>query len=417
MTDLPAGSPLPGTTGTGRRDVVSVAELLARHTSPDEHARRAAAGPLTGPVLSVGDLLRREGRAGVPAGAAGDWPDIDLPRPRPAAGAAPSREWPDRPTTGRRRTSAVAGVLVAAGSVLAAALYNGAASHGSDARAADDGLFPGIGLPGGSTPPDTLPAGYLPATVALDSPLAELPPTAPGADGWMDLAFPRQRAGGPAAATLRNASAGPGPAAAIPPQRGGPPRSGPTGTGSALGDLPPVRAMNDPDRPAAGNLLDPAGGAAPSAGGTRTGPLQTATEVTRPAGAAVGGLAAPVARAAEPVGAGAGAALVPVTEAARPLTRALAPAARPVADTVEPVSTPVLGALSPVTAPVLEGTGPATAPVLRAAEPVTSLLDTSAQQDRPGAGPVQAPAVTDGTGPAGPVPGLGDTTTSLLGGR
>lgn len=419
MTDIPAGSPLPGTAGTGRRDVISVAELLARNTVADDRDdRHASAGPLTGPVLSVGDLLRREGRAGaLPAprpmasadvaagGAPGGWPDIDLPQPRTGAGAAGSQEWPVRPATGRRRAGAVAGALVAAGSVLGAALYNGASSQDSDAQAAADGLFPGIGLPAGSAP-DGLPGQYLPANVALSTPL---PPTAPGASGWMDVAFPQQRAEAPgsAAGTLRAVSGGTGSgvADAVPAQRvtspaaggsGSAPAtpaapsspSGPstpagptgsTGTGSAIGGLAPVQAINNPDRPSAGNLLEPVTAPGPSSGGVVTGPLQGVTENVRPVGDTVGGVVAPVARAAAPVGEVVGGTLSPVTEATRPVTGALQPVTRPLTDTLEPVTTPVLGTLSPVTGPVLEGTAPLTGPVLEAAEPVTSLLDTSAR--------------------------------------
>lgn len=450
MTELPAGSPLPGTPGTGRGDAVSVAELLARHTAAAqdrEATRHEDAGPLTGPVLSVGDLLRREGHgSATPApadvaadGAPGGWPDIDLPQPRAAADPAGVGGWPARPTSGRRRAGAVAGVLVAAGSVLGAALWNGASSQDSDAQAAADGLFPGIGLPDAGAP-DTLPARSLPATVALSSPL---PATAPGAADWMGVAFPQQRTGSPGAAagTLRAVSAGPGAAAAIPAQRvtsppvgGGtapapsPTPTGPTGTGSPLGGLPPVQLLNDPDRPSAGNLLDPVTAPGPSAGGTGTGPLQDLTEPARPVTRAAGGALAPVARAAAPVGEAVGGAVTPLTDAARPATRALQPVTRPLTDTLEPVTTPVLGALSPATGPVLEGTAePLTGPVLRSAEPVTALLDTSAQRSGPAAG-------TGGPGPAvrssgdtqplravtepvgGVLGGVTGTTGSLLGG-
>lgn len=420
MTDTPAGSPLPGTPGSGRDDVISVAELLARNAAPQDGTRDRSAGPLTGPVLSVGDLLRREGRAGalpaaapgapassadVPAdGVPGGWPDIDLPQPRDAAAAAGPQEWPVRPNSGRRRAGAVAGALIAAGSVLGAALYNGASSQESDAQAAADGLFPGIGLPSGSVPAE-LPGSYLPTTVALSTPL---PPTAPGASGWMDVAFPQQRAETPgsAAGTLRAVSGGTGSgvAAAVPAQQviapaaggaasttpttvpatttpsapDGPTGTGSTGTGSALGGLAPIQALNNPDRPSAANLVDPLTDPGPSSGGVVTGPLQDVTETVRPVGDTVGGVVAPVARTAAPVGELVGGTVSPVTEATRPVTEALQPVTRPVTDTLEPVTTPVLGALAPVTGPVLEGTAPLTDPLLEAVDPVTSLLDTSA---------------------------------------
>lgn len=405
MTDTPAGAPLPGATGaTGPREVVSVSELLARHSAASDDSRHGS-GPLTGPVLSVGDLLRREGRtpatsapasADVPAaGVPGDWPDIDLPQPRSAG----DRDWPARTGSGRRRAGAVAGALVAAGSVLGAALYNGATSHDSDAQAAADGLFPGVALPAGEVP-ETLPGQYLPTTVALSAPMPELPATAPGASDWMSVAFPQRSA---AAGTLRQVSTGTGSgaAAAIPTQRtttaaattppSGPgpgsgtdtrPRTGSTGTGSPVGGLAPVRALNEPDRPSAGNLLEPVASPGPSGGDTGTGALQRVTEPVRPVvGGVADGAVAPVARAAGPVGETLGGAVKPVTGALSPVTDAVQPVTRPLADTLEPVTTPVLGALSPVTEPVLGATEPLTGPVLEAAEPVTGLLDTSAKTE------------------------------------
>ncbi|GAA1401474.1 hypothetical protein GCM10009613_59870 [Pseudonocardia kongjuensis] len=416
MTDTPAGAPLPGAQGgaSGPREVVSVAELLARHTAGARESRHET-GPLTGPVLSVGDLLRREGRAPVPAaaadvpaaGAPGGWPDIDLPQPRSAAVAA--QEWANRPAAGRRRAGAVAGALVAAGSVLGAAIYNGAASHPSDAQAAADGLFPGVGLPA-SAQTDGLPGQYLAANVALQSTLETLPATAPGATDWMEVAFPQQAAGSTAAATVRQVSTGSGPsaAAAVPvqraPEQGGqgggllpgilsPAPSAPgtpgtpgtgtgsTATGSPIGGVPLVAALNNPSRPPATNLIEPVTAPGPAQGGTSTGPLQDITEATRPVGSTVGGVVAPVARAAAPVGETLGGTLSPVTSAVTPVTEAVQPLTKPLTDTLEPVTTPVLGALSPVTEPVLSATEPLTGPVLKAAAPVTDLLDTSAKRD------------------------------------
>ncbi|MEQ3550634.1 hypothetical protein WIS52_09150 [Pseudonocardia nematodicida] len=410
MTDTPAGAPLPGAPGAaGHREAVSVAELLARHSSSAQQAREAA-GPATGQVLSVGDLLRREGRApavptgptvavptaAVSAGTPGGWPDIDLPQPR-ATGAGAAQEWPVRPASGRRRAGAVAGALVAAGSVFGAALYNGAASHDSEAQAAADGLFPGVGLPA-ADPAGALPAQYLPANVALSTPLPELPETAPGAGDWMGVAFGQQQGSGSAAGTLREVSTGAGPIsdtgtgttapAPAPAQSvqnalaavATAPAGGSTGTGSPLGELPVVAAINNPDRAPAGNLLDPVTAPGPSAGGTSTGPVQDVTESVRPVGDGVGGVVAPVAVATAPVGDLVGGTVSPVTGALSPVTAAAQPLTQPVADTLEPVTTPVLGALSPVTEPVLSATEPLTGPVLRAAEPVTSLLDTSSAQ-------------------------------------
>ena len=142
MTEFPVGSPLPGTMGSGRRDVLTVAQLLSRSSSGRAQGYTPVAresSTIAAQVVSVGSLLRREGRA----------PHAqDRPlQPRAARQAEASGAWPARPASGRRRATAVAGALVATGSVLGAALYNGAASHSSDAQAAADGLFPGMGLP------------------------------------------------------------------------------------------------------------------------------------------------------------------------------------------------------------------------------------------------------------------------------
>ncbi|MEV1291253.1 hypothetical protein [Pseudonocardia sp. NPDC049635] len=422
---------------------MSVAELLARH-SAGAREHRHEAGPLTGPVLSVGDLLRREGRspaagalADVPAtGAPGGWPDIDLPQPLPASAAA--QEWAERPAAGRRRAGAVAGALIAAGSVLGAAIYNGAASHPSDAQAAADGLFPGVGLPS-SAQTEALPGQYLPANVALQSPLENLPSTAPGATDWMEVAFPQQAGVSTAAGTVRQVSTGSGPsaAAAVPVQRTpepagrgagllpgvlspaspststADPGTGSTATGSPIGAVPLVAALNNPSRPPATNLIEPLTAPGPGQGGTSTGPVQDVTEVARPVGSTVGGVVAPVAQAAAPVGETLGSTLSPVTAAVTPVTEAVQPVTRPLTDTLEPVTTPVLGALSPITEPVLSATEPLTGPVLEAAAPVTSLLDTSAKQGS-GDGSDRSRGARDGSDGGSARAGSGSEATQPL---
>lgn len=443
MTEFPAGSPLPGT-GPARSEPLTVAQLVARQTdgtAATVHtpvARETGALASLPQLVSVGSLLRREGRA--PHA-------LDRPmQPRAVRQAEMAPAWPARPTAGRRRAAAVAGALLATGSVLGAALYNGAASHSSDAQAAADGLFPGLGLPtGGAAAGPTLPPGYLPANVSLTSPLPAESVLRPGATDWMRVAFPGHVAapGSAATGTLRNAATMPAPlGSAIPaagsaaqntPSAGG--AGGPSGGSGGSGGILP--ALTPPDRAPAGNLLDPLTGAGGgSAGGTvggpggapgpsagaGTGPLQNVTEVARPLGEAVGGVVQPVTRAAAPVGETVGGVLTPVTSAAKPLTTTLSSVTKPVNDTLEPVTTPVLGALQPVTQPVLKATAPVTDPVLKAAKPVTDLLNTSAATGEQKSGSSgKHRAVKDGGSATTPVTdlvgGLGTTVGSLTGAK
>ncbi|MCU1626823.1 MAG: hypothetical protein JWP64_1772, partial [Pseudonocardia sp.] len=174
---------------TGR---VTVAELMRRNppaqrtSSPDaapfipEQARPVMDGAAlaaihttaSAEVVSVGSLLRREGRVDVPAPAA-------VPTPR-----GPAR-------TAVRRSAIAAGTLLAAGSVLGAAVLTNASSGSSEAQASADGSFPGQRLPDGADP-----ASAAFASNALDAGTA-----APGS--WMNVAFPSALgpvAAGPAAA-------------------------------------------------------------------------------------------------------------------------------------------------------------------------------------------------------------------------
>lgn len=439
MTESPAGPPLPGATGSGRGEALTVAQLVAgrpagAHAAATTHtpvAREAGARTPTTQIVSVGSLLRREGRA--PHA-------VDRPmQPRAVRRSELVSAWPARPSSGRRRAAAVAGALVAAGSVLGAAIYNGAATHDSDAQAAADGMFPGLSLPSGADLPATLPVTYLPTTVALAGPLPATSVLQAGSTDWMRVAFPTGAAApGSAANGMLNA------AATMPAALGGaipaaddaarntpsaPPSSGgaggtPGGGGAPRGVLP---ILNAPDRPTESNLLNPLTGGGGSSGdsgpgsGPRasTGPLQDVTEVARPVGETVGGVAAPVALAASPVGRVAGGVLAPVTEAAEPVTRSLSTVTRPVNDTLEPVTTPVLGALSPVTEPVLEAADPLTGPVLDAAGPVTGLLDTSAAAGEKTSGTATGGrhrAVADGGSATTPVSDLlGGTVSSVTG--
>ncbi|MBW0103526.1 hypothetical protein [Pseudonocardia sp. KRD291] len=440
MTEFPAGSPLPGVAGPGRPEPLTVAQLVARQSAGAASAatvhtpvaRETGSHPAV-EIVSVGSLLRREGRA--PHA-------LDRPmQPRAVRQAEMAPVWPARPASGRRRAAAVAGALVAAGSVLGAAMYNGAASHSSDAQAASDGMFPGLGLPSGSAAPSTLPPTYLPATVALSRPLAATSVLAPGSTDWMRVAFPQNTAAPNSAATgmlgtattmpaalgtaipaagtaVQNtpAAAGPG---ATPGGSGGstaPGADDAAGGGTAGGGALPI--LNNPDRPTEANLLDPLTGGGSSGGnssggsgsggsgaGVSTGPLQDVTETVRPVGAAVGGVVRPVARATAPVGETVGGVLTPVTDATTPLTRTLSTVTKPVTGALEPVTTPVLGALQPVTGPLLEATEPTTGPILESLAPVTGLLDTPAADTKKSTGGKHR-AAESGDGAAKPATGL-----------
>jgi hypothetical protein len=164
-------------------EVITVADLLSRNA----HAPVREAEPDTSGI-SVGALLRREGR--IPH-------DVDRPlQPRPRRQATDDKSGAGRRALVRRGAIA-AGTLLAAGSVVGAAILTDVAptaNQGADADGAeDDSPYPGQGL---LDPED--PAGTQPGTVSIDQAAASDPldPGAPASSDWVPVAFPGALAGG-----------------------------------------------------------------------------------------------------------------------------------------------------------------------------------------------------------------------------
>ncbi|WP_345426649.1 hypothetical protein, partial [Pseudonocardia xishanensis] len=147
------------------------------------HAEPEPGDPRPSQIVSVGALLRREGRA--PHA-------LDRPiQPRPA-------QLGRRSPAAARRAAVTAGALVATGSVLAAVMVTQASNGGSGAPGAAEGSFPGMRLPDGSAAA---------AAGALDPGLSA--PTS-----WMNVAFPEALLSPGTAAALGGAPAAAAPAAA-----------------------------------------------------------------------------------------------------------------------------------------------------------------------------------------------------------
>jgi hypothetical protein len=173
------GSDAPAT------EVITVADLLSRNAP----APVREVEPDTGGI-SVGALLRREGRA--PRAA-----DRPLqPRPRQEAAPAEGEHRTDRRVLVRRGAIA-AGALVAAGSVLGAALLTDIEPTANQAPATggadDDGPYAGQGLldPDGpvAAPPDSVVIDQASARDPLD-------PGSPAPSDWVPVAFPGALPGG-----------------------------------------------------------------------------------------------------------------------------------------------------------------------------------------------------------------------------
>jgi hypothetical protein len=163
-------------------EVITVADLLSRNA----HVPVREAEPDTSGI-SVGALLRREGR--IPHAA-------DRPlQPRPRRQATDDKSGAGRRALVRRGAIA-AGTLLAAGSVVGAAILTDVAptaNQGADADGAeDDSPYPGQGL---LDPED--PAGTQPGTVSIDQAAASDPldPGAPASSDWVPVAFPGALAG------------------------------------------------------------------------------------------------------------------------------------------------------------------------------------------------------------------------------
>ena len=171
------GSDAPAT------EVITVADLLSRNAP----APVREVEPDTGGI-SVGALLRREGRA----------PHADRPlqlRPHQPQPRADAEDGPDRRVLVRRGAIA-AGTLLAAGSVLGAALLTDVAPTANQNPAAggteDDGPYAGQGL----LDPEA-PVAAPQDSVVIDQAAARDPldPGAPAPSDWVPVAFPGALAG------------------------------------------------------------------------------------------------------------------------------------------------------------------------------------------------------------------------------
>ncbi|MDQ4119502.1 MAG: hypothetical protein M3235_21460, partial [Actinomycetota bacterium] len=97
MTEFPVGSPLPSSMGSERREVLTVAQLLSRVSSgrgPTYTPVARESATIAAHVVSVGSLLRREGRAPH----AQDRPL--QPRAARQSESTASGAWPARPASG-----------------------------------------------------------------------------------------------------------------------------------------------------------------------------------------------------------------------------------------------------------------------------------------------------------------------------
>ncbi|MHA6792790.1 hypothetical protein ACVGVM_04600 [Pseudonocardia bannensis] len=324
--------------GTASTGIVTVAELLTRNipaqrTAPDEERT----GPTTGTYISVGSLLRREGRA--PHA-------IDRPV-QPRASQLAEEAAAAEATSGRsvpaRRAAIAAGTLLAAGSVLTAAVLTDAASNSSDAREALDGTYPGRGVldaaPGGSA---SLPGLGAVSTLAgapgLDSGIA-----APAS--WMAVAFPTALPTAPSAST---GGSGSGPVTAVPGRGTAAPAPG---AGSPAAPLPGVGGPGAPAGPVGQAVSAPAGAvgrAVQDVGGAAPAPLQKPLE-------SVGGT---VTETGGNLGNTLDSGVNTVQKLAEPVTSALSPSARAAAPAEpEPVLTTVTEGVSDVADGVGETVG------------------------------------------------------------
>ncbi|MEN3299447.1 hypothetical protein [Pseudonocardia sp.] len=356
------GNKLPS---TGR---VTVAELMRRNlpaqrtSSPDaapvvpEQARPVMDGAAlaaihtaaSAEVVSVGSLLRREGR-------------IDVPAPAPAA--VPTPRGPAR--TAAKRSAIAAGTLLAAGSVLGVAVLTNASSGSSEAQASADGSFPGQRLPDGADP----------ASAAFGSDALDAGTAAPGS--WMNVAFPSAlspAATGPAASATSAPAAGGNFVGPVGPAAGGRTATNPGATPAA-----PAPAVSRP--------AGPVGQATQTVGRQVVAPVtHTVDAVTAPVTSTLDTAGKALKPTTDKVLAPVASAAKPVTETLRqasqgtvkPLTDTLRPVSQPLAKAAAPISGPVTRTVDRLAAPVTNLTAPLSKPVQDAVAPVTgSLLGTS----------------------------------------
>lgn len=176
--------------------VVTVADLLSRNAAVTTKLPVVTETATTG--VSVGSLLRREGRAphtvDRPVQPRGhqqiDPPKADVPS------AATTDPAPDAKKTAVKRGAVAAGAILAVGSVVGAAVLSEVAPTGTEAQGATTNSYPGQGRLNASQPaaPVLSTAGIVDSGAAgdvLDAGTA--PPTS-----WTPVAFPSAVAGVPA---------------------------------------------------------------------------------------------------------------------------------------------------------------------------------------------------------------------------
>jgi hypothetical protein len=316
----PAG-PRSSTSG-----VLTVAELLKRNAP----APGRILGSETAPPLSVGSLLRREGRA--PHA-------LDRPvLPRTSRVEESGEFVDDRPTETIakrvvvRRGAIAAGTLLAAGSVFGAAVVTDTSLHQQDAAA---GTHPGQGiLDGTGTAGPTIPGVALSPTAGtggLDA--------ATGAPvSWIPVAFPSALAGSTDGTTAAKApSTSGGATGARKPASGSTPSSG-TGAGSSSGSNGGKSAAGGSSGGDSANtsLGSTVSGATAAVGETASG---LGNSVPGPVGGVVTGVGDTVTGAGKALG-------NTVDNATAPVTAPLQKATAPVTDTLQKATAPVSSAVN-----------------------------------------------------------------------
>ncbi|GEL16213.1 hypothetical protein [Pseudonocardia asaccharolytica] len=380
-------------TPAGLPGVVTVAELLSRNI-PVQRATTDTDGDTPAEFVSVGSLLRREGRAPHAA----DRPL--LPRANRYSGEGDDTQTTGRSTAARRATIA-AGTLVAVGSVLGAAVFTEAASNSSAAQDGLGGSYPGHGLRDGGAPNAM-------ATDGGDAGAGGLDAGIPAPTSWMTVAFPtRLNPGATAGSDLPGGSGGSGTPAV---RAAGPWVGSPVVQGAAT------------PAPAPGNHGNPGGGGHGSSGnegnsgnhGNPGGGGHGADSPTGPVGSAVSGVTGAVGGAAEGVG---DAAPDPVGGPVKKLGSTVSETGKGLGNTADAAVGTVQKVAEPVTEPVSEVvTG-----VVPAAKPVTDLLapprDNNGHGEASNGKDTPKPvSTTVGKGLGGVVEGAGQTVDSLAGG-
>lgn len=286
-------APLVARAHSAPSGVVTVAQLRARHGEPAAPPRQADSPS----AVSVGSLLRREGRAPH----AVDRPLI--PRQRDRAAAVDVAEPEDavlvRPSV--RRAALATGALIAVGSAFGAAVL-------TDAEGPDRGGSDRLGTGGSSTPGQAAPGGTGSATSlfalpgdpngigALDAGTAGTAGTAgitafgPAPTPWMTVAFPTAGFGPASSGPTASAPASGTVTAPSTRSPAAPGAGAPVTAGAPRGAAPPAGAPAAPTPTAAAPTPEPA-----ESGPAAAGPVRTLTEpVTGTVEGAGTGLGGPV---------------------------------------------------------------------------------------------------------------------------